>query len=219
MEAGQWVREAGIELSEYVMIGIGGKERTKEHAHHKAGALNAVNPHFIRLRTFLPKVDTLLLHQIKKGRFHMLSPHEALRETGGLIRNLDVNSRITSDHYTNYVDVQGAIPGDRDRMLAAIESALRVDEKMFRPCMWGPSDERRLFEAEAAYAESVFRGAIGDMDASISAAELALNIKPDYPPAVLTMGSIEYQRGRPDELARENLRLCRHARSNTSNGA
>jgi Tfp pilus assembly protein PilF len=60
----------------------------------------------------------------------------------------------------------------------------------------------RLFEAEAAYAESIFRGAIGDMEASIAAAERALEIKADYPAAVLTMGSIEYQRGRPDEGAR-----------------
>lgn len=60
----------------------------------------------------------------------------------------------------------------------------------------------RLFEAEAAYAESIFASAMGDMEASIAAAERALKMKPDYPPAVLTMGSIEYQRGRPDEGAR-----------------
>lgn len=64
------------------------------------------------------------------------------------------------------------------------------------------SDALRLFEAEAAYAESVFRDAIGDTEASIAAAERALKIKPDYPPAVLTMGSIEYQRGREKEGAR-----------------
>jgi tetratricopeptide (TPR) repeat protein len=63
-------------------------------------------------------------------------------------------------------------------------------------------EEWRLFDAEAAYSESIFRQAIGDMEASIAAAERALEIKPDYPPAVLTVGSIEYQRGRPDEGAR-----------------
>ncbi len=137
IEAGQWVREAGIELSEYVMIGIGGKERTKDHAMNTAKALNAVNPDFIRLRTFLPKVDTLLLHQIRKGRFQVLSPHEALRETWQIIRNLEVTSQITSDHYTNYVDVHGVMPGDRDRMLATIEEALQRKEKTFRPVYVG----------------------------------------------------------------------------------
>jgi len=62
--------------------------------------------------------------------------------------------------------------------------------------------EGRLFEAEAAYAESIFHDSTGDIEASIAAAERALRIKPDYPPAILTMGSIEYQRGRPDEGAR-----------------
>lgn len=79
IEAGQWVIEAGIELSEYVMIGIGGGERGREHALHTAKALNAINPDFIRIRTFLPKINTLLLHQIRKGRFQILSPGGPVR--------------------------------------------------------------------------------------------------------------------------------------------
>ncbi len=46
IKVGQWVRQAEIELSEYVMIGIGGKERTREHALHTAKALNAINPDY-----------------------------------------------------------------------------------------------------------------------------------------------------------------------------
>ena len=63
-------------------------------------------------------------------------------------------------------------------------------------------DAWQLFQAEAQYSESIFRSALGDMEASIAAAQRALEIKPDYPPAVLTMGSIEYQRGREEEGAR-----------------
>src|SRR5919106_2057069 len=66
----------------------------------------------------------------------------------------------------------------------------------------GSSDMWQLYQAEAQYAESIFRHALGDIEASIAAAEQALEIKPDYPPAVLTMGSIEYQRGRDEEGAR-----------------
>lgn len=64
------------------------------------------------------------------------------------------------------------------------------------------AEDWQLFEAEAAYAESVFRDAIGDTEASIAAAERALETKPDYPPAVLTMGSINYQWGRERDGAR-----------------
>lgn len=59
-----------------------------------------------------------------------------------------------------------------------------------------------LFEAEGAYAESLFCMAMGDMKGCIEAAERAYEYKPDYPPAVLTMGTIEYQRERPEEGAR-----------------
>ncbi len=137
IEAGQWVMQAGIELSEYVMIGIGGKEQSHEHARDTAQVLNAINPHFIRIRTFLPKVNTLLLHQIRKGRFRVLSPHEALEETAELIQNLQVTSRITSDHYTNYADIHGRMPEDRENMLAAIAKATEMPEDQFRPVYVG----------------------------------------------------------------------------------
>ncbi|MBW2115282.1 MAG: radical SAM protein [Deltaproteobacteria bacterium] len=132
-QAGLWVKEAGIELSEYVILGIGGKERTKEHAEATARVLSAINPDFIRLRTFLPKVNTLLLHQIKKGQFQILSPHEVLRETMQIIENLDVTSQITSDHYTNYVDIHGRLPDDRKEMLKVLDEAMKRDESSFRP--------------------------------------------------------------------------------------
>ena len=78
--AGQLVRKAGIELSEYVVLGLGGIDRTKEHARETSRALNAIEPDFVRLRTLVPKINTLLLHQIKKGQFHVLSPYQVLTD-------------------------------------------------------------------------------------------------------------------------------------------
>ncbi len=137
IRAGKWVREAGIELSEYVVLGIGGRERTREHALSTARVLSAINPDFIRLRTFLPKINTVLLHQIKKGRFEVLSAHEVLKETRQLIENLDVTSQIHSDHYTNYVNVYGKMPDDREKILKVIDGALKKNESTFRPVYVG----------------------------------------------------------------------------------
>ena len=137
VEAGLWAGEAGIELSVYVLLGIGGLERTLAHARKTASVLNAVNPDFIRVRTFLPKVNTLMLHQIKNGRFQMLSPHEVLKELANIIENLNVTSKIRSDHYTNYLDVSGDMPSDKDRMLGVIQNGLRQDEREFRPVYVG----------------------------------------------------------------------------------
>ncbi len=53
-----------------------------------------------------------------------------------------------------------------------------------------------MFNAEAAYAESIFRCALGDIEGSIVALQHSLKMVPTYAPAILSMGSVEYQRGR-----------------------
>jgi len=65
----------------------------------------------------------------------------------------------------------------------------------------------QLFDAEAAYADSIFQMALGNTERSVAAAKRSMEIKPDYPPAVLTMGSIAYQRRRPAEGRRLFLSL------------
>jgi radical SAM superfamily enzyme YgiQ (UPF0313 family) len=132
IEAGRWVIEAGIELSLYVILGIGGKDRTESHAGETAGVLNQIDPHFIRLRTFVPKINTPLLKDVQNGAFKMLGPHGVLRETALLIKGLQVSSYLASDHYTNYIDLEGRLPDEKNRLLEKINTALRREEESFR---------------------------------------------------------------------------------------
>jgi radical SAM superfamily enzyme YgiQ (UPF0313 family) len=137
IEAGRALMQAGIELSEYVVLGLGGRERTREHALATADVLSAIEPDFVRLRTLVPKINTLLLHQIKKGRFQLLSPHQVLLETRQLLENLVCSTTLTSDHYTNYINLAGHLPEDKNRLLNEIDHALVLDESQFRPFFVG----------------------------------------------------------------------------------
>jgi radical SAM superfamily enzyme YgiQ (UPF0313 family) len=137
IEAGKWVRDAGIELSLYVILGIGGKNRTKEHAGKTATVLNQIKPDFIRLRTFVPKINTPLLEEVKSGAFEMIGPHEVLKEAASLINGLKVPAYIVSDHYTNYINIEGRLPRNKNRLLREINSALQRDETSFRPFFVG----------------------------------------------------------------------------------
>jgi tetratricopeptide (TPR) repeat protein len=65
----------------------------------------------------------------------------------------------------------------------------------------------RQFHAEAAYADSIFRSALGDTEGSIASLEGVFELKPTYAPAILSMGSVEYQRGRVTEGRRLFLSL------------
>ena len=135
--AGRLVRQAGIALSEYVILGLGGTELSEPHARHTAAALNAIVPDFVRLRTLVPKINTLLLHEIKKGRFQLLSSHDVLRETRQLVESIECHTFLTSDHYSNYLDLNGRLPDDKARLLDAIDQALTWDENRFRPIFVG----------------------------------------------------------------------------------
>jgi len=132
IKAGQLVKKAGIELSEYIVLGLGGKKRSREHIQETVKVINSIDPDFIRIRTFLPKINTPILEEIQSGTFQILSPHEVLKETYNLIKKLNVTSQVYSDHYTNYISVNGKLPENRDAMLHTIENAQKRDEKSFR---------------------------------------------------------------------------------------
>lgn len=134
IEAGRKLKEAGIETSEYYLVGAGGKERSREHALESARVLSSFSPDFIRLRTLIPQPGTPLYEEYESGAFQLLSPHEALREIRSLIENLHCEgSRVLSDHVSNYGNVNGVLPDDKEDMIETIDMYLQIDEKKFRP--------------------------------------------------------------------------------------
>jgi radical SAM superfamily enzyme YgiQ (UPF0313 family) len=133
IEAGRRVVDAGIELSEYYIVGGGGEALSRQHAIHSAQTLNAINPHFIRLRTMMPIRKAPLYQLFKEGSFTLLRPHQALQETRLFLENLEgIDSWLYSDHVSNYWPVNGKLPEDREKMVATVDYALSLDEKKFR---------------------------------------------------------------------------------------
>ena len=61
--------------------------------------------------------------------------------------------------------------------------------------------------AEIAYAQGVMHHTLGNKTESLAALERALSLKPDYPPAVMTMASIEYQRQEQEQGKRRLFSL------------
>jgi len=72
VEAGRKVTASGISLSEYVILGLGGKRWWREHAVATAMALNEINPDYIRVRTLAVPPGTALHDRIEAGEFELL---------------------------------------------------------------------------------------------------------------------------------------------------
>ena len=134
IEAGTKVRESGIELSEYVVLGLGGKTWWKEHATGTADALNKINPDFIRLRTLKVLRNMPLYEKLKVGDFVLPTEEDILREERLLIENLEgITSTVKSDHILNLLeDVDGRLPYDKEKMLSIIDNYFALsDEQRF----------------------------------------------------------------------------------------
>ena len=92
IRAGQMARAAGIEINAYVILGIGGQDRSETHAQETARVISAMQPAVVRLRTFVPKVNTPLLADVQAGRFQMLSPQQVLRKPWSPFANHDAHA-------------------------------------------------------------------------------------------------------------------------------
>ncbi len=128
IEGGRKTIEAGISLSEYVMPGLGGTALSTEHAVHTARVLNAVDPHFIRLRSLRIPSRAPLYKERAAGRFLPLSDDDTVREIRLFIESLEgIHSTLASDHIMNLLqEVEGTFPQDKPAMLAVIDQYLAL---------------------------------------------------------------------------------------------
>ncbi len=131
IEAGKRVVAAGMELSEYVMPGLGGRDLWREHAEDTARVLNRINPHFIRLRSLRVPRRVPLYEDLVSGRFRMQNDDQLALEIKVFLENLEgITSTITSDHIMNLLpEVAGKLPGDKQKMLAVVEQYLKLPDK------------------------------------------------------------------------------------------
>ena len=131
IKAGIKVKKAGIELSEYVMPGLGGRKYSEIHALETADALNRINPDFIRLRTLAIPNGLGLYEDYMKGDFEKCTDIMMAKEILLFLEMLaGITSVIKSDHILNlFEEVEGVLPDDREYMTGVIQNFLSMDPK------------------------------------------------------------------------------------------
>jgi hypothetical protein len=128
IKAGQRVKQAGIELSEYFMPGLGGRENSRANALETADAVNRINPDFIRIRTLAVPDSSDLATDVREGRFTKLNDVETAQELLLFLENLEgITSTLKSDHILNlFQEVEGVLPQDKSAMIAPIKKFLAM---------------------------------------------------------------------------------------------
>jgi radical SAM superfamily enzyme YgiQ (UPF0313 family) len=130
IKAGRKIKEAGIELSEYLMLGLGGADGWESHARESAAVLNAIDPDYIRVRTMTLIPDTPLYESYESGEYKPPNILEMLLEERLLIECFDgIHSEFHSDHVSNLVPVFGRLMEDRQKMLDTLAPIIERVEK------------------------------------------------------------------------------------------
>ena len=125
VEAAQRARAAGMKLSVIFLLGVGGVDRSHEHAEESARLATEMDPPFLSLLTLTVVPETPIARLSSKGKFELPTVGrmlEELRTFVALARPSDAVFR--TNHASNYLPLGGNLPQDRERILRVLDRAL-----------------------------------------------------------------------------------------------
>ena len=129
-----------FELSFYVIVGLGGIERSKQHVINTSKVINEVAPDFVRVRTLTIGYNNEIVDMVEEGVLTPLTPIQQLEELERLVKSIEVKTYFTCDHISNYLvldgadwfnriifkGVEGILPNERERMIKEIRKAKEI---------------------------------------------------------------------------------------------
>ena len=118
-------KEAGFALSVTAILGIGGDERTHEHAIGTGKAMSAIDPEYIGILSLMLESGTEMTEEVRSGRFAVPEPLDLLRELREIIANIDVTHAVfRSNHASNYLPLRGTLPEDKQALLDGLDRVI-----------------------------------------------------------------------------------------------
>ena len=130
-------KRAGIDLSCMIILGLGGKTYSEEHARETAQVVSKISPNYLGALTLYLETGVKDEFLTKFGEpFIPLDDPELLDELELLIRNLDAQTPVVfrTNHASNAYMLKGTLPVDKEALLAKI-SGLKSNPEASRPKM------------------------------------------------------------------------------------
>ena len=126
IKMGKRIKESGMQLSVTVLVGLGGKERSKSHALETGRVLSAIDPDFVGALSLMLVPGTELNDQFQKGEFALINPEEMLEELGLMISSTNLsNGLFHANHASNYLPIRAKLPEEKEKTLELISQALQ----------------------------------------------------------------------------------------------
>ncbi len=129
VEAARRIKEAGIELSATVILGIGGIEKSLEHAMDTARILTDMDPNYVGALTLMLVPQTPLYDDYIAGKLVLPDKIGFIRELYLMIANSNfTDCYFTSNHASNYLPIKARLPGQKEKILKMIGSVIEEND-------------------------------------------------------------------------------------------
>ncbi len=115
--------DAGFTLSCIMILGLGGRNYTKEHIKETARVVNESSPHYLGALTLILETGVKEEFLTKFDEpFHEINDDEALEELHDLVERINVKEKMVfrANHGSNAYNIAGTFPDEKEIMLRKI---------------------------------------------------------------------------------------------------
>jgi len=115
--------ETGFTLSCIMILGLGGRNYSKEHIKETARVVNESSPHYLGTLTLILETGVKEEFLTKFAEpFHEINDEEALAELHDLVEQIDVKEEMVfrANHGSNAYNIAGTFPDEKEMMLRKI---------------------------------------------------------------------------------------------------
>jgi radical SAM superfamily enzyme YgiQ (UPF0313 family) len=129
------LKQAGIMNSAMVLLGMGGVERSEQHAEATGRLLTACDPEYVGALSLQLRPGAPIYDEWKRGEFELPDKFRIIRELQILVENTELtDGYFFSNHISNYLPVKAKFPEDKEEVLRQIRAVLESgDESLLRP--------------------------------------------------------------------------------------
>jgi radical SAM superfamily enzyme YgiQ (UPF0313 family) len=126
LEMGRRVKDAGMQLTVTVLLGIAGKVGSLAHARATGELISAIDPDYASALTVILIPGTPLWEEYERGDFEMPDERGLLREMREMIAHTNLSHGLfSSSHASNYLPIRVWLPEGKQEALDTIDAALR----------------------------------------------------------------------------------------------
>ena len=132
--ASRKLKEAGIMNSVMVLLGIGGTDRSTEHAKATGRLLTDCDPEYVGALSLQIRPGAPIYEEWKNGSFELPGKFQMIKELEIIVEGTNLsNGYFFSNHISNFLPLKAKFPEEKERVLEDIKNVLESkDESLLR---------------------------------------------------------------------------------------